>query len=144
MSPGAASVGNFKAVFNLRGDPVDTNLGWRGAEKYVATVPQEFDLSADPQESYDLFMNNFTERTLDDRARSQAAIKTLTTTYVQYPPRKLQSIEYNGPIEISKYQKFQWVREQLAKDGINLLIADRGTSDDTASAVFPGAFSVWG
>ncbi len=32
-------------------------------------------------------------------------------TYVQYPPRKLQSAGYTGPIEISKYQQFQWMRE---------------------------------
>ena len=58
-------------MFNLRGDDgastgglaVDTNLGWKGAEKYVATVPQVFDLWQDPQERYDIFMNNFTERT---------------------------------------------------------------------------------
>jgi arylsulfatase len=71
LSPGAARVANYKAVFNLRGDngqqtgglAVDSNLGWKGAEKYAATVPQVFDLWADPQERYDLFMNNFTERT---------------------------------------------------------------------------------
>ena len=71
LSPGAARVGNYKAVFNLRGDDgaqtgglaVDSNLGWKGAQKYVATVPQVFDLWQDPQERYDLFMNNFTERT---------------------------------------------------------------------------------
>ena len=52
LTPGAARVGHYKAVFNLRGDDgqatgglaVDTNLGWKGAEKYVATVPQVFDL----------------------------------------------------------------------------------------------------
>src|SRR3546814_2315364 len=55
----------------LRGDngvatgglAVDTNQGWKGPEKYVATVPQVFDLWADPQERYDIFMNNYTERT---------------------------------------------------------------------------------
>ncbi len=39
LTPGAARVGNYKAVFNLRGDngqptgglAVDTNLGWKGA-----------------------------------------------------------------------------------------------------------------
>ncbi len=31
---------------------MDTNLGWKGAEKYVAVVPQVFDLWQDPQESY--------------------------------------------------------------------------------------------
>ena len=42
---------------------VDTNLGWKGAEKYVATAPQIFDLWADSQERHDIFMNNFTEGT---------------------------------------------------------------------------------
>jgi hypothetical protein len=41
-------------------------------------------------------------------------------TYVQYPPRKLQSASYAGPIEITKYQNFQWAREQLAKEGVNI------------------------
>jgi hypothetical protein len=41
-------------------------------------------------------------------------------TYVQYPPRKLQSMGYDGPIEISKYEKFQWIREQLQKDSVKL------------------------
>jgi hypothetical protein len=43
--------------------PVDSNLGQKGAEKYVAAAPQIFDLLADPQERYDLFINNFTETT---------------------------------------------------------------------------------
>jgi arylsulfatase A-like enzyme len=71
LTPGAVRVGNYKAVFNLRGDDgaqtgglaVDANLGWKGAEKYVATAPQIFDLWQDPQERYDIFMNNYTERT---------------------------------------------------------------------------------
>ncbi|HZD25201.1 MAG TPA: arylsulfatase, partial [Alphaproteobacteria bacterium] len=60
LTPGAARVGNYKAVFNLRGDDgqatgglaVDTNLGWKGPDKYTATVPQIFDLWQDPQERY--------------------------------------------------------------------------------------------
>ena len=127
LSPGAARVGNYKAVFNLRGDDgaatgglaVDTNLGWKGAEKYVATVPQVFDLWQDPQERYDIFMNNYTERTWT-MVTISAAIKELMETYIKYPPRKLQSMSYDGPIEISKYQQFQWVREQLGKEGINI------------------------
>ena len=31
------------------------------------------------------------------------------------PPRKLQSEVYTGPITITNFQNFQWVREQLAK-----------------------------
>jgi hypothetical protein len=34
---------------------------------------------------------------------------------IKYPPRKLESEGYDGPIEISEYQQFQWLREQLAK-----------------------------
>ncbi|MBK6738190.1 MAG: arylsulfatase [Haliea sp.] len=127
LSPGAVRVGNYKAVFNLRGDngqetgglAVDTNLGWKGAEKYVATVPQIFDLWADPQERYDIFMGNFTERTWT-MVPIGDSVKKLMKTYVQYPPRKLQSMSYSGPIEISRYQQFQWLREQLGKDGFNL------------------------
>jgi len=127
LSPGAARVGNYKAVFNLRGDDgqptgglaVDSNLGWKGAKSYVATVPQVFDLWQDPQERYDLFMNNFTERTWTLVTISQS-ITDLMKTYVQYPPRKLQSMGYDGPIELSKYQKFQWLRDQLGKEGVNI------------------------
>jgi arylsulfatase A-like enzyme len=127
LSPGAARVGNYKAVFNLRGDDgantgglaVDTNLGWKGPSSYVATVPQVFDLWQDPQERYDLFMNNYTERTWT-MVTISSAIKELMMTYVKYPPRKLQSEVYTGPIEITKYQQFQWMREQLQKDGFNM------------------------
>jgi arylsulfatase len=127
LSPGAARVGNYKAVFNMRGDDgqptgglaVDSNLGWKGAEKYVATVPQVFDLWADPQERYDIFMNNFTERTWTMVTISDE-ISKLMKTYIKYPPRKLQSGVYTGPITITNYQRFKWVREQLEKEGINI------------------------
>ena len=127
LTPGAARVGNYKAVFNLRGDDgaktgglaVDSNLGWKGPETYVATVPQVFDLWQDPQERYDIFMNNYTERTWVLVTISEA-IKELMKTYVQYPPRKLQSEAYAGPITLTQYQRFQFVRDELAKDGITI------------------------
>jgi arylsulfatase len=127
LSPGAARVGNYKAVFNLRGDngqptgglAVDTNLGWKGETKYVATVPQVFDLWQDPQERYDVFMTNWTEHTWTMVSISDA-IEELMKTYVKYPPRKLQSESYTGPIEISKYQRFEWVRKQLEEQGVDL------------------------
>lgn len=127
LTPGAARVGNYKAVFNLRGDDgqatgglaVDSNLGWKGAESYVATVPQVFDLWQDPQERYDIFMNNYTERTWTMVTISDA-IKKLMKTYIEYPPRKLQSESYTGPVTLTNYQRFQWVRDQLAKEGIGL------------------------
>ncbi len=127
LSPGAMRVNQFKFVYNLRGDDgaqtgglaVDTNLGWKGAESYVATVPQVFDLYQDPQERYDIFMTNFTETTWMGVLMTDE-MKKVMETYVKYPPRKLQSIGYTGPITISDYQRFAWVREQLAKDGVTL------------------------
>lgn len=127
LTPGAARVGHYKAVFNLRGDDgattgglaVDSNLGWKGASKYVATVPQVFDLLQDPQERYDVFMNNFTEHTWT-AVTFNPAIQNLMKTYLKYPPRKLQSETYTGPITISEYQKFQYIRESLEKDGVHI------------------------
>lgn len=127
LTPGAARVGNYKALFNLRGDDgrstgglaVDSNLGWKGPESYVATVPQVFDLWQDPQERYDIFMNNYTERTWTMVTISNA-IKDLMKTYVEYPPRKLQSESYSGPVTLTNYQRFQWAREQLEKEGVSI------------------------
>ncbi|OLP00212.1 arylsulfatase [Mycolicibacterium porcinum] len=129
LTPGAARVGHYKAVFNLRGDngastgglAVDTNLGWKGAEAYVATVPQIFDLWQDPQERYDIFMNNYTEHTWT-LVTINEAIKELMQTYLKYPPRKLQSEGYSGPITVTQYQRFQYLREQLAEDGFNITL----------------------
>ena len=129
LTPGASRVGNYKAVFNLRGDngqptgglAVDTNLGWKGPEKYVATIPQVFDLWQDPQERYDIFMTNYTERTWI-MVTISAEIETLMKTYIEYPPRKMQSLTYTGPIEISKYQQFQWMRDELKKEGVKIPI----------------------
>ncbi len=127
LTPGAVRAGHYKAVFNLRGDDgaktgglaVDSNLGWKGPESYVAGVPQIFDLWQDPQERYDVFMNNFTERTWT-LVTFNAAIKDLMLTYIKYPPRKVQSEAYTGPITLSRYQRFQFVREQLSKEGVSI------------------------
>jgi arylsulfatase A-like enzyme len=127
LSPGAVRVGRFKAVFNLRGDDgqqtgglaVDSNLGWKGPEKYVATVPQIFDLWSDPQERYDIFMNNYTEHTWT-LVTFNADVKALMQTYIKYPPRKAQSETYTGPITISGYQRFQWMRDKLEKEGFEI------------------------
>jgi arylsulfatase A-like enzyme len=125
LSPGAVRYRNYKFTFNLRGDDgasagglaVDSNLGWKGPEKYVATVPQVTDLWQDPQERYDIFMNNFTERTWMGVVMEQE-LKKIMATYVKYPPRKVQSYGYTGPITLSNYERYQWVREQLAKEGV--------------------------
>jgi hypothetical protein len=126
LSRGAVRVNNYKFLFNLRGDDgastgglaVDTNLGWKGAEKYVATVPQVFDLWQDPQERYEIFMNNFTESTWMGVVMEQE-LKRIMATYVKYPPRKVQSYGYTGSITLSNYEKFQSVRE-AQKQGITI------------------------
>jgi hypothetical protein len=64
-------------------------------------------------------MNNHTERTWTIVTINEE-VRKLMKTYIEYPPRKLQSEVYTGPITISNYQKFQWVREQLGKEGISL------------------------
>jgi len=127
LTPGAVRAGQFKAVFNLRGDDgaatgglaVDSNLGWKGPEKYVATAPQIFDLWQDPQERYDIFMNNFTEHTWT-LVTFNEEVHNLMKTYIKYPPRKLQSETYSGPITLGQYQRVQYVRQQLENEGISL------------------------
>ncbi len=127
LSPGAVRVGNFKYVFNLRGDDgastgglaVDTNLGWKGADSYVATVPQVFDILADPQERYDIFMTTFKESTWA-MVPANESVSNLMKTYIKFPPRKLQSETYTGPITITNYQRFKYVQDALAKDGFQL------------------------
>lgn len=127
LTPGAVRVDNFKYVFNLRGDngaytgglAVDTNQGWKGPEKYVATVPQVFDLLADPQERYDIFMTTFTESTWA-AVPFNASVEKLMKTYVQYPPRKAQSEAYSGPITLSQYERFKFVQDALKNQGFSL------------------------
>ena len=48
------------------------------------------------------------------------AVGPLMKTYIDYPPRKLQSEGYDGPLTLSAYEKFQSIRESLAKDGFKL------------------------
>jgi hypothetical protein len=64
-------------------------------------------------------MNNYTEHTWVVVSIG-AAIKDLMKTYVQYPPRKQQSASYSGPITLQQYERFQFMRDALAKEGINI------------------------
>jgi arylsulfatase len=50
------------------------------------------------------------------------AIKELMKTYVQYPPRKVQSESYSGPVTLSNYERFQFIRDQLATEGITITL----------------------
>ncbi len=82
-------------------------------------MPQVFDLWADPQERYDIFMSNVTERTWT-MVMINDAVAPLMKTYIDYPPRKMQSEGYTGPLTLSAYERFQYIRESLAKDGFTL------------------------
>ncbi len=64
-------------------------------------------------------MNNYTEHTWVLVTISDA-IKELMKTYVQYPPRKLQSEAYSGPITLTEYERFKFVRDELAREGISI------------------------
>ena len=127
LLPGAVRLHQYKFVFNLRGDggqatgglAVDSNLGWKGPESYVAVTPQIFDLWQDPQERYDILMNGFTEHTWMAPVMG-IELQRVMKTFLQYPPRKLQSESYTGPITISAFEKLGWLREQLQKDGVHI------------------------
>ena len=129
LAPGAVRWHQFKFIFNLRGDDgqqtgglaVDSNLGWKGPEKYVAVVPQIFDLWQDPQERYDITMNSFTEHTWIAPIMG-VEIQRVMKTFIQYPPRKMQSDVYTGPITISNFQKFEWLRNELKAEGVKLTL----------------------
>lgn len=127
LAPGAIRVGKWKAVFNTRGDNgamagsdmPGQQLGWRGNEAYVATVPAVYDLWQDPQERYDLFMNSFTERTWT-MVIFNIAQQKLMKSYVEYPPRPLQSESYTGPLSIGKFRTMEQVKIYMKKNGIVL------------------------
>jgi arylsulfatase A-like enzyme len=128
LTPGAIRVDNYKAVFDLRGDggqatgglAVDTNLGWKGPGKMIAFTPQIFDLWQDPQERYDVFMNNYTETTWTGVTITDA-FKKVMATYLKYPPRKPQglSIPY---ISLSQYEMVKSFQEQLENQGFRFTI----------------------
>lgn len=129
LSPGGVRVGKYKALFNLRGDngaiagsnAPAAELGWRGPEKYVATVPAVYDLWQDPQERYDVFMNSWTEKTWTIVTFNQA-VSELMKSYEIDPPRKLQSEVYTGPMTIERFRKVEEIKELLKKNGVDLPI----------------------
>ena len=124
LTPGAVRVGNLKFVMDLRGDggqatgglAVDTNLGWKGPGKQISITPQIFDLLQDPQERYDIFMNNYTESTWTMPVVG-AQIKDLLASYIKYPPRKLQA-ENIPNISLTQYQLLKGLEGQLKQQGI--------------------------
>lgn len=118
LAPGAVRTNRFKITWNLRGDDgkatgalaVDTNQGWKGPSSYVAAVPQVFDLMQDPQERYDIFMTNWTEKTWV-AASSANIVKDFIATYVKYPPRKMQSEILQMPLTIDQFRGMQGLKD---------------------------------
>ena len=128
LTPGAIRVNNYKALFDLRGDggqatgglAVDTNLGWKGQTKMIAIVPQVFDLWQDPQERYDIFMNNYTESTWTGVTFSDS-FKQIMATYLKYPPRKPQGL--NIPyVSLGQYELLKSFQEQLENQGFKFTV----------------------
>jgi hypothetical protein len=64
-------------------------------------------------------MNNYTEHTWT-LVTFNKEIADLMNTYVKHPPRKLQSEVYTGPITISQYQRFKFIRDHLENDGVSI------------------------
>ena len=83
--------------------------------KSSEAIPCGFDILQDPQERYDIFMNNYTEHTWT-LVSIGGAIKDLMKTDVDYPPRKLLSLGYTGTITISNLPEAQ-VGEGAARQG---------------------------
>jgi arylsulfatase len=119
LLPGAVRYGKFKVAWNLRGDDgqttgglaVDANLGWKGPEKYVATAPQVFDLMQDPQERYDIFMNNFTEKTWVAFAVA-GVVNGILENYKKYPPRPMQTFVIDQPYTIDEFREDQGLKKK--------------------------------
>lgn len=116
IAPGAIRVGKFKAVFNLRGDyppfSDESHTGWRGPDKYAATVPRLYDLQADPGEHYDIFMTNWTEKSWTMPIFNDL-LKKVVDSYVKYPPREVQSVSYSGPVRNSQFQQVEALKDRL-------------------------------
>lgn len=118
LAPGAIRTGRFKITWNLRGDnggtmgglAVDTNIGWKGPSKYVAVVPQVFDLWQDPQERYDIFMTTWTEKTWVVPLAMQK-MQEVMATYQKYPPRKMQSDLLEMPLTIDKFREMKGLKD---------------------------------
>ena len=64
-------------------------------------------------------MNNFTERTWTAVVMGEE-MKKLMETYVKYPPRKLQSFGYTGPITLSQLREVPVGPGATAEGGLTI------------------------
>ena len=127
LAPGAIRVGRLKFVFNMRGDngampgaPSSApQLGWVGAEEYVATVPEIYDLMMDPQERVNIFMNSQTETTWAAPIMTQQ-LQKIMESFIEYPPRAVQSDTYAGPMSITRFRTIQEAKQLMKQKKIEL------------------------
>lgn len=127
LAPGAIRLNEWKAAFNTRGDngaiagpdvPAP-QLGWRGANQYVATAPQIFNLWKAPQERYDIFMTIGRENTWAV-AFFMGKLSEVIDSYHKFPPRKMQSETYTGTLTIDRFRVIEKLKPMLEKHGIQV------------------------
>lgn len=127
LTPGAIRVGRYKFVFNMRGDngavagapDSAPQLGWTGQEKYVAGIPNLYDLMQDPQERTDIFMIPYQEHTWV-APLMQSKLQEIVESYEKYPPRPMQSLAYTGPITIERFRTLEQIKEYMKQMKIEL------------------------
>ena len=56
----------------------------------------------------------------NNRRRDRQPRDAVENRREQVPPRKMQAESYSGPITISGFQKYEWLREQFKKNGVKL------------------------
>jgi hypothetical protein len=64
-------------------------------------------------------MTNFTEKTWTMIMFNHAVTK-LMKSYEKYPPRKMQSDFYDGPMTIERFRKIEAIEAILKKKGIDI------------------------
>lgn len=70
-------------------------------------------------ERYDVFMTTGRESFWTVPSLMGEA-ECVVKTYIEYPPRPVQSESYSGPLTLSQYHRFVTVREQLEKQGFSI------------------------
>ena len=140
LAPGAIRVGRVKYVFNMRGDngampgaPSSApQLGSVGAEKYVATVPEIYDLMMYPQERVNIFMRSQTETTWAAPIMTQQ-LQKIMQSFVKYPPRPVQSDTYADPMSITRFRTLQEAKALMKQKKITW--PEFNQAESTASAL---------
>ena len=122
--PERCASGNYKFMFNLRGDDgaqtgglaVDSNLGWKGGVQIRRHRPAGLRPLAGPAGALRHLHEQLHGTDLDaggHRRRDEETDGDLR----QAPAAQAAERGYTGPITLSNYERFQWVREQLQKGG---------------------------